>query len=147
MLCSALVLVGCGGEPATSGPSDPADRAACQELLTSLDSLDGQPRRESDAGEYVATFGSGDQPLVLRCGVDEPAALTPTSQCIDVNGIDWFVPEDQVADQSLEATLTTVGRAPRVEVVVPAALRPPNDVLVDLGRSVSAATEQTDPCR
>jgi hypothetical protein len=141
----ALALAGCGGTP--SGPEDPADQAACERLLDDAPAeLGGQPRRDSGAGPYVLTWGDDDV-LVLRCGVAEPTGLTATSDCIAVGGVDWFAPEEQAADQTLDATLTTIGRDPRVQVVVPAALRPPGDVLVELGPVVREHTDETDPCR
>lgn len=140
------MLSACGNDPAP-GPEDPAAQAACEALLADAPGLlGGAERRDSGAGPYAGTWGA--QPsIVVRCGVPEPPGLEPTSECIDADGVDWFAPEEQAADQSLDATLTTVGREPRVQVVVPAQRRPPNDVLVELAPAVLERTAETTRCR
>lgn len=135
-----LALAGCGSY---AGPDDPAQQEACRELVEALPQrLDDLPRTTSEP--YAATWGAA---VELRCGVPEPAGLTAFSRCEVVDGIDWFAPEEEAEDQSVEATLTTVGREPRVEVRVPAELRPPVDVLTDLADAVREHTEEVRPCQ
>lgn len=38
----------------------------------------------------VAWAGRHSQPVVLRCGLDRPAELTPTSELRDVSGVQWL---------------------------------------------------------
>lgn len=38
----------------------------------------------------AAAWGSGDQPAVLRCGIERPPELTPTSELLSVNGVQWL---------------------------------------------------------
>ncbi len=76
---------------------------------------------------------------MLRCGVATPAALTPTSQLLTVDGVDWL-PEELSAGY----LFTTVGRSLNVEVSVPGAYSPESDALVDLSTAV-AATVAAEP--
>lgn len=69
----------------------------------------------------------------MRCGVDEPAALGPTSALVEVDGIAWF-------PEPLErgTMFTTVGTQPRWEVAVPVEQEPASAVLVGLAGVVGA---------
>jgi hypothetical protein len=73
---------------------------------------------------------------VLRCGVDLPAGLSPTSEVIEVEGVEWFLVEE-----SAGYTFTTVGRRANVELTVPARV-PRSEAtapLVDLAPAVKAS--------
>jgi hypothetical protein len=93
------------------------------------------------ATKPLSSFTSawGDPAIVLRCGVPIPAALTPTSQLVTIDGVDWL--PEQLTNGYL---FTTVGRALNVEVSVPSAYSPESDALVDLSPAV-AATIVVDP--
>jgi hypothetical protein len=91
-----------------------------------------QVRRPTEP-DSIFTSAWGNPPITLRCGVTTPSALTPTSLLATINGIDWL-PEQRSAGY----VFTTVGRAVNVEVAVPDAFTPETDVLVDLGRSITA---------
>ncbi|WP_051705998.1 DUF3515 domain-containing protein [Nocardioides aequoreus] len=137
--CCGLLLAGCGGD---AGPQDPETQAACRDLVAALpDRLEGLPRTTTE--EYAVAWGAA---VELRCGVPEPEELTPVSRCDVVADVDWFAPEEVAEDQSADAVLTTVGRDPRVEVTVPAELRPPVDVLTDLADAVRAETVEVRRC-
>lgn len=75
----------------------------------------------------------GSPAIVLRCGVGVPAALTPTSQLVTVNGVDWL-PEPLTQGY----LFTTVGRQLNVEVSVPDHYSPEADALADLGPVISS---------
>lgn len=82
-----------------------------------------------DHDTTVATWG--DPRIVLRCGVDKPSALEPTSRCDVINDVGWF------AEQIEEGwRFTTIGRAGNIEVSVPAMYAPEADALVDLSTAV-----------
>jgi len=99
------------------------------------DTLADQSPRETDpTGPLVAAYG--DPPIVLRCGVDQPAALERTSQLVTVNGVDWFA--EPLTNGYL---FTTVGRVADVEVAVPSDYAPEANPLAEL----SAAIKQTLP--
>jgi hypothetical protein len=55
------------------------------------------------------------EPVVLRCGLDRPAELTPTTQTRAVSGVQWLPIEGQGA-----TTWYTVDRAVFVALTVPA---------------------------
>ena len=52
---------------------------------------------------------------MLRCGVERPAGLSPTSEILEVEGVEWFLVESAAG-----YTFTTVGRTAHVELTVPA---------------------------
>jgi hypothetical protein len=61
------------------------------------------------------TAAWGDPALVLRCGVPTPGDLGPTSEILEIDGVEWFVVESRAG-----YTFTTVGRSANVELTVPA---------------------------
>lgn len=142
-----LLATGCGSiRVEGDGPDAPRARAACRDLVEALpERLDDLERAATSGNEYAAAWG--DPPVVLRCGVAEPAELTPVSRCERVGDVDWFAPEAQSEDQSSAVVLTTVGRDPRVELYVPASRRPPAGLLTDLADAVKQTTRELEPCR
>lgn len=79
------------------------------------------------------TSAWGEPSIVLRCGVGVPAALTPTSALLTVDGVDWL--PEQLTHGYL---FTTVGRAVNVEVSVPDAYSPEAGALADLSPAIAA---------
>ena len=100
-----------------------ADRAACEALVADLpDTLAGQPRAEvePDGGPGAAW---GDPAYVLTCGVPEPDDYEPTAECSVIDGVGWYITDDQLGDLSEDATPIALTRTPYVEVRVPADYR------------------------
>jgi hypothetical protein len=96
-------------------PPTPERTAACSRLHDALPgALDGRDGRETAPGSDL-TAAWGDPPVVLRCGVPRPAAMTATSEVIEVDGVEWFLEEPDGA-----FLFTTTGRTAYVEVRVPA---------------------------
>jgi hypothetical protein len=128
-----LLVAGCGsGAVRIPPPSpDPAVARLCQGLRLPEKVL-GEERRDTSP-ESPLTAAWGSPAIALRCGVPRPAALTPDAQLVTVNGVDWF---GQPADRPV--TFTAVSRQAYVEVTVPAKYSPPGDVLIELGRTISA---------
>ena len=97
-----------------------------------------QGRRTVEPGRFSAAWGK--PAIVLRCGVAAPPTLTPTSECLEVNGVGWF---------GEEATggmiFTTTGRAASVEVSVPSAYPLGSGALVDVGVAVPAPDPVLSP--
>ena len=124
---AAIGLTGC----TTTVDLDPAVEAndpACAEVSVRLpDSVDGQPRRWTDA---QATGAWGDpSAILLRCGVEAPG---PTeARCITLGGVDWIVDESR-APQYL---VTTYGRTPAVEVFIDNESVSPNEALTQLAET------------
>ena len=98
------------------------------------DRLDGAERRAT-APESPLTAAWGDPAAVLRCGVPRPAGLTPTSEVLEVEGVEWFL-----VDGPAGYSFTTVGRRANVELTVPAKV-PRSEAtapLVDLAPAIVA---------
>jgi len=115
LLCAGA-LAACSSTVEVTAPPQ-AGTAACTAAAARWPAtISGQERVETTAGtESVAAWG--DPPVIARCGVSE---LGPTTeQCLDVDGVDWVVRE-----ASDGAVLTTFGRDPAIEVLVPDAYAP-----------------------
>jgi hypothetical protein len=141
----AAVLAGCGAVHLHDPEVSAADRKACTALVDDVPHrVSERPRRETKGGDLGAAWG--DPAIVLTCGVGAPEGYQPGSPCQRANGVDWFVPEDQIADQDKDVVLTTIGRKPSVEVVVPAEYRPPAATMVDLAEVIKKDTEVVEPC-
>jgi hypothetical protein len=144
-----LALVSaCGGDEVDvrrTGVTGP-DRTACISLVKAL------PHRVSDqpartvTGETEVAAAWGDPAVVLRCGVGTPNGYTRFAACQTANGVDWFVPDEAIQDQDTDVVMTTIGRSPSVEVVVPAEDRPPVAAMVDLAPVIKAHTRVTRRC-
>jgi hypothetical protein len=142
LLAALIASTGCSGAVALAEPRpDTAGRASCTALLDALpDQVLESTRRPTEPG--VLTRAWGDPPITLRCGVDPPPGLTPSSECLEVNGVGWFS-----EDAEGGVLFTTVGRAVFVEVGVPHAYAPEVNPLVDLAAAVSAHDVLVQPCR
>jgi len=134
-VAAALLLAGCSRGVAVP-PPDPAPEGAaafaCADLKSRLPALVLGRSTTPTTPTSTNVSAWGDPAIVVRCGVPVPAALTPTSQLVTVNGIDWL--PEQLERGYL---FTTVGRAPVVEVSVPDAYRPESEALVDLSPAVA----------
>jgi hypothetical protein len=118
-------------------PDGPA--AGCGRLHDTLPrSLDGR-ERDGTRPPSTRTAAWGDPAVVLRCGVGRPAALTPTSQVVEVDGVEWFLTEP-----SPPYVFTTVGRGTYLQVRVPRSVprAAATAALVDLARAVRTALPQ-----
>lgn len=87
-----------GPLPVAPVPAPQAGSPECAEVLSALpDELtigqDRVPRRDLADPEPRATVAWGDaehDPVTLRCGIDSPAELTPTSPLAEVSGVSWL---------------------------------------------------------
>jgi hypothetical protein len=141
----ALTGSACGGVDVAPTTVSGAERAACERLVEALpEHVSDQGRRETSGNPLGAAWG--DPAIVLRCGVGTPEGYDKFAACQTVNGLDWFVPAEDIEDQGVDVTMTTLGREPRVEVVVPAAYRPPDAVMVDLAAAIKAHTRLLRRC-
>ena len=100
-----------------------ADRAACEALVDDLpDTLAGEPRRAVDPDDALGAAW-GDPAYVLTCGVPEPSDYEPTAECSVIEGVGWYVTDDQLSDLGEDATPIALTRRPYVEVEVPSTYR------------------------
>lgn len=80
-------------------PAPAAGSAECARLLAALpadladdgDGPDGGvPRRELAAPAPPGAAAWGEPPVVLRCGLDRPPALTASSRLLDISGVQFL---------------------------------------------------------
>ena len=135
-----LLLGGCSyGDSVDAYPTEKGTTKNCDALYADLpNSVAAQTRR--DVEDTVAAVW-GDPQIILRCGVEEPAGLTPSSRCDDVDGVGWFT--EDTADGFL---FTTIGRQFFISIEVPKDYEPPADALVDLAASVKKHDPDVKPC-
>ena len=101
-------------------------------------------RRETKGSPLGAAWG--DPAIVLRCGVGTPEGYEPGSPCQRVNGVDWFVPEDQIDDQGDDVRADHHRPDADRRGGVPSDYRPPDAVMVDLADAIKEHTEVVEPC-
>jgi hypothetical protein len=122
--CSTTVRV---APPTPTGEA----AAACRKLGDALPrELDGLDRVDTEPpSPYVAVWGEGE--IALRCGVERPAAMDPTAEVSDINGVGWF------QDPRTPALFTAVNRVAYVEVTI-SPKHSAAEVLVDLAAPIKA---------
>jgi len=140
----SLTATGCKVDvPDTDVPA--AERTACAALVDALPaSVSDQERRQTKGNPIGAAWG--DPAIVLRCGVGKPANYDPRVGCQTVNDMDWYIPEPGMNDQQADVVMTTYGRVPAVEVVLPAEYRPPVAAMVDLAGTIEKHTRLVKKC-
>ncbi|GGK69979.1 hypothetical protein Sme01_28130 [Sphaerisporangium melleum] len=129
----SLLAAGCGGAVRVDPPTPRGTAAtACAALTDRLPrTLDGAERVPSDPpSPYVAVWGEGE--IALRCGVPRPAALDPTQQVPEINGVPWF------ADPARPSLFTALIRDGYVEVTI-SPRHQAASVLLDLAAPIKAA--------
>jgi hypothetical protein len=144
------VLVGCGKEP-VSIPTlrlSADDQAVCQRVTDALpDEVAGQSRRKTQPAEALGAAW-GDPAIVAQCGVPVPTGFNRTSPCQTVNGVGWYVPEDQFRDDSADIVITSAGYRPIVQVTIPSSYRPNGlaAAMAELAPMVKDDTKLVQPC-
>ena len=117
-------------------PNPPgAVAAACARLVNYLPaSLDGRRSRVVEPrSPLVHAWGS--PPVILRCGVPQPAAYDPGSpQTASVDGVIWF---QRIGPTSV--TWTAIRRTADVELIVPTSYDAQGGFLVELGTALKQA--------
>jgi hypothetical protein len=130
----ALVLGGCSAAVEAPIPTPLPSGAdyLCAALKGALpDEVLGQTTTATKPTSSFATAW-GDPAIVVRCGVPDPQALTPTSQLLTVDGVDWL--PEQLTSGYL---FTSTGRTINVEVSVPAAYAPEASALPEISPAVA----------
>jgi hypothetical protein len=150
-LLLALVVAACGKEP-VSIPTlrlSAADQAVCQRVAHALpDQVADQSRRKTQPAEALGGAW-GDPAIVVQCGVSVPDSFSRTSGCTTADGVGWYVPESQFADDSSDLVISTVGYRPIVQVSLPATYRPEGlaAAMVELAPMVKEYTKLVKPCQ
>ena len=138
---AGLLLGGCQGRGVhvDAYPTTNSSELDCAALLGDLPpTVAGQPRRLV-AGKIAGAWG--DPPILLRCGVEKPASLKPTSECHEVNGVGWLA-----EPQSDGYLFTTIGRKHYASLEVPEDYQPAADALADVADLIARHLPATRPC-
>lgn len=135
---------------------DATDRDACEAFVADLPARLGGEARVDVRPDDALGAAYGNPPITVTCGVPVPRDFSPTSSCILVGDVAWYVPDDSDVDRGSDARISTAGYRPIVEVVVPRAYRPQDelvgdDVTTDAITLLSPLVEKyltvTQPCR
>ncbi|MGB3696230.1 MAG: DUF3515 domain-containing protein [Gordonia sp. (in: high G+C Gram-positive bacteria)] len=94
-----------------------ADTSACKPFLDALPDTLGDFGDRSVDGTTVRWTRPDSDPVVLRCGVERPAELAPTSALQVINPVQWFMTD--TIEGSGQAYIS-VDHRPYVAVWVPA---------------------------
>jgi hypothetical protein len=138
-LLLTLVLTGCSTADVDEYPTVEGTDVDCKALLADVPRSVADQDNVDVPGRIAAAWG--DPPIILRCGVEKPDALTPSSRCFEVSDVGWLA--ETTADGYL---FTTIGRAFHVSVEVPKAYDPAADALADLASTVKKHDPERDPC-
>ena len=141
---------GSGDAVAIDSPApDARDRAACSRILDALPDTLADERRRPVMPRDAPGAAWGDPAMVLTCGVDRPAGFDEFASCVEANGVAWFVPAEQVEDDSLDVTFSTAGYRPVVQLTVPAEYRPEGGAaaLAELAKPLRKRLTNVEPCR
>jgi hypothetical protein len=138
ILLVGALLTGCTSTVSLQ-PAENANAPACADVTVRLpDTVDGQPRRWTDA---QATGAWGDPAsVIITCGVPE---LGPTTlPCHSVNGVDWVIDESDAP----RYRVTTFDRTPAVEVYLDNDVVSSAQVLETLSQVVSVLPQNGQVC-
>jgi hypothetical protein len=150
-LCGLLLaLAGCADGPVSIPTTDanPAAEAVCEQFLADVPSVLAGERKRSLVRNGALGAAWGDPAIVLTCGGELPDDFDRFSQCVEANGVGWFVPADAEKDQSATAVLTAAGYRPLVQVSVPGDYRPEGvaSVMAGLADPVEEHLKLVEPC-
>ncbi|MGI9085483.1 MAG: DUF3515 family protein [Aeromicrobium sp.] len=133
-------LAGCGGQLVVDEyPRSDGTDLNCKALIADAPRRVAGQEDRGVTGRVAAAWG--DPPIILRCGVEKPEALLPSSQCFAVRDVGWLA--ETTADGYL---FTTIGRTFYVSLEVPRAYDPAADALADVASSVKKHDPEKQPC-
>ncbi|PWH05615.1 DUF3515 domain-containing protein [Brachybacterium endophyticum] len=135
---AALACTSCATIQVPAGP-DAAD-PACADVVRSAPRTLLDQSRHTTSSQGTLAWGSGDEAIVMRCGVTPPG---PTSKMCttltDEHGreVDWIVEDDGSSDGVVR--FTTYGRSPAIDLTVPREVAgdQPSAAALDLTEAVS----------
>jgi hypothetical protein len=139
---AGLLIAGCQGRGSVHVDTYPTTKSSaldCAALLGDLPPRVAGQARRLVAGKIAGAWG--DPPIVLRCGVEKPASLRPTSPCHEVNGVGWLAER-----QSDGYLFTTIGRKHYVSLEVPGDYEPEADALADVADLIARHQPVTRAC-
>lgn len=139
-----LTAAGCGTVQVPAGPE--ASATECADVVIGAPPTLLELDRHETSSQGTVAWGSGEDTIVLRCGVQSPGPTTERCTRLgDADGatVDWIVRE-----QDGLVFYTTYGRSPAIEVLVPRSVAPdqPSAAALDLTQLVTTTVEATDYC-
>jgi uncharacterized protein YceK len=135
----ALLLTGCSPIVALDRADDGINAACASVVVHIPDTVDSQPKRETNA-QGTGAWGTPTN-VILRCGVAVPGP-TAALPCVTAGGVDWLL-DDKDAPTYV---YTTYGHDPAIEVIVDQNAATPGIALRDLGSAVSYSPENGHKC-
>lgn len=100
----------------------------------------GRTKTATEDPSVAAWAKGGDPAIIARCGVAVPGPTT--NECIAVDDVDWIA---ERLDDGMR--LTTYGRDPALEVLVPDHYAPEPLVLSSLGAAAQVGRSTGHACR
>lgn len=143
-LGALVVMVGTLGacSTAVSVPAAPhATDPVCAEVVLALPSTLADEPEMRTTSQATAAWGTAQDAIVLRCGVEPPPPTTDGCVTADdgTTSVDWIaVPGAENDAGASPWTFTTYGRDPAVEVRVPASVTSARSTsfLLELGSAI-----------
>lgn len=139
LVAITALAAGCSPSIGVSAAQDAQNPECARVILALPESLGDGLERIETTSQATAAWGTPDQAVVLRCGVEPPGPTT--EQCVTLETasgatVDWLVRAESVPadgepsptlDPSLDPggsdwTFVSYGRDPAIEVQVPAAV-------------------------
>jgi hypothetical protein len=141
----ALGLASCGTVQVPPGP-EATDPTCADIVLSAPPEVLGMKKVETSS-QGTAAWGSGEDTIVMRCGVTPPGPTTDLCTTLtdgDDIEVDWIVRE--LEDEVF--LYTTYGREPAIDVSVPRSAAPdqPSGAALDLSQVITRNIEATDRC-
>lgn len=140
LAAGTLLLAGCGEQPVRAVPFGESDSVACQAVAQLWPQTVGPYEPRVTAVQSAGVAAWGDPPIVARCGKQPPGPTT--DPCIDVNGVHWVA---TTLDDG-GTMLTTYGRDPAIEVLVPAQYDAPPMLLPPFGPAAEQVPQTLGEC-
>lgn len=142
-----------GGIPLANLPRDgdgAGDSDSCAALDDALPDTFGDYHRITATPDWAGGHGldgalawvaEGREPVVLRCGVEQPESYEPGAQLTQIDDVPWFQ-DTELAEGSTAGIWYALGRSDLVAVSLP--LDAGDTVLTEVSRAIADTLESTE---
>lgn len=132
-----------------AAPAPKADGGACRALMNVLPDVLGDYRRATavnpvPSGAAAWQTDAGDEPVILRCGLDRPVDFVISSPLQVVDEVQWFRAGSDVTDAG-RTTWITVDRPVYVALTLPEGSGPTPIQLISRAITESMKATPLDP--